>query len=180
MSAQPALKEDFTEFVIERDRDQFLRELLRELAGTLEDVVGLDDASGFISTVGGRIGDMMNQEYRELTKSDRLTKGQIGAALVDLKRRIEGGFKVVSISEDEIVLTNTQCPFGAYVANRTSLCMMTSNVFGRIAAENTGYAEVSIPATIAKGDDHCRVVVSFKPTSAAGDLEDTREYYSSR
>jgi hypothetical protein len=37
---------------IQLERDVFLRSLLRELAGTLEDVVGLEEASGFISVVG--------------------------------------------------------------------------------------------------------------------------------
>lgn len=35
------------------DRDVFLRSLLRELAGTLESVVGLEEAAGYISVVGG-------------------------------------------------------------------------------------------------------------------------------
>jgi hypothetical protein len=34
------------------ERDVFLRTLLRKLSGILEDVVGVEDASGFISLVG--------------------------------------------------------------------------------------------------------------------------------
>ena len=34
------------------ERDLFSRTLIRELAGTLQQVVGLDDASGYISVVG--------------------------------------------------------------------------------------------------------------------------------
>ncbi len=33
------------------DRDVFLRTLVRELAATLEDVVGCEQAAGFISTI---------------------------------------------------------------------------------------------------------------------------------
>ena len=36
------------------ERDIFLRILIRELSGTLEGIVGLEEASGFISIVGGR------------------------------------------------------------------------------------------------------------------------------
>lgn len=39
------------------ERDLFLRSLIRELAGTLQDVVGVREASGYISVVGARIGE---------------------------------------------------------------------------------------------------------------------------
>ena len=45
------------------ERDVFLRSLIRELSGTLQDVVGLEEASGFVSVVGQRIGDQINQKY---------------------------------------------------------------------------------------------------------------------
>ena len=36
---------------IDLTRDAFLRTLIRELAGTLQEVVGLEEAAGFISVV---------------------------------------------------------------------------------------------------------------------------------
>ena len=156
---------------IERDRDQFTRELLRELAGVLEETVGLDGAEGFISEVGTRIGLQMNEEYRGALGTVRLSTEQVAAALVDLKARIAGGFEIESIDDGEIVLTNSACPFGRYVEGRTSLCMMTSNVFGRIAADNLGYARVVIDESIADGDRRCRVIVSLKGDGPG------REYY---
>ena len=46
------------------ERDVFLRSLLRELAGTLQDVVGLEEASGFVSVVGyvavDDVGNILN------------------------------------------------------------------------------------------------------------------------
>lgn len=105
---------------IDRDRDQFLRELLRELATVLEEPVGIEESEGFIAMVGNRIGDI---------------------------------------------------PFGSYVRDRESLCMMTSNVFGKIASSNLGYARVVLEETIAKGDAGCRVVVNF------GEGAGGREYY---
>ncbi len=46
------------------DRDRFLRNLLRELSGTLESVVGIDEASGYISVVGGAVGEQIDSDYR--------------------------------------------------------------------------------------------------------------------
>ncbi|MGK0266072.1 MAG: putative ArsR family transcriptional regulator [Maricaulis sp.] len=170
------LNDRFKSLPISRDRDQFLRELIRELAATLEEVVGLDEAEVFISVVGNRIGDMMNAEYRELTQTERLDIEQTSAALVDLKRRIDGGFSVESVDEEELVLVNTRCPFGQDVIGHRSLCMMTSNVFGRIAADNNGYARVEIEQSIAAGDKGCRVVVSLRPVEQASSHR-AREYF---
>ena len=50
---------------IQLDRDIFLRALLRELSGTLENVVGLDDASGFISVVGQRVFRVGQRDYHD-------------------------------------------------------------------------------------------------------------------
>lgn len=159
-----------------RDRDLFLREILREMAGTLESVVGLEQASGFISLVGSRLGEVMNSEYRA-GSAGALDREHVAAALVDLKRRIKGGFSIESIDEDRIVLVNTACPFGKHVQGRKSLCMMTSNVFGRIAAENLGYARVELSETIADGDGRCRVIVDLASRSAA-DTDIGLEYFA--
>jgi predicted ArsR family transcriptional regulator len=157
------------------DRDVFLRTLLRHLAGTLEEVVGLQEASGFISVVGQRIGEEINASYRAALSVPRLSHEQIALVMVDLKRRIEGDFYVIEQDEERIVLGNRACPFGDRVAGRPSMCMMTSNVFGVIAAENAGYAKVVLEETIARGDPGCRVVVYLKPSPAA-EAAEGREY----
>jgi predicted ArsR family transcriptional regulator len=156
-------------------RDIFLRTLLRELAGTLEEVVGLEEASGLISVVGQSIGEQIDREYRRGLRVEQLTREQVAAVLVDLKRRIQGDFYIIEETEEKIVLGNRACPFGDKVHGRPSLCMMTSNVFGAIAAENLGYAKVELQETIASGHGGCRVTVYLKPgdeaSAAAG-----REY----
>ncbi|MGY9049205.1 hypothetical protein P775_09420 [Puniceibacterium antarcticum] len=154
-----------------RDRDQFLRELIRELCSVLEATVGVREAEGFIALVGGRMGEIMNREYRTEAGQKKLDLCQIADALVDLKRRINGGFSIESIDERQIVLVNTACPFGDYVKDRPSLCMMTSNVFGRIAADNLGYANVELKETIAQGDAGCRVIIRFE------ECESGRDYF---
>lgn len=160
------------------DRDIFMRNLLRELSGTLQDVVGMEEASGFISVVGQRIGDQLNDQYRSELEVSRLSRKQVAEVLVDLKRRIEGDFYVIEEDEDKIVLGNRTCPFGDKVLDRPALCMMTSNVFGVIAAENQGYAKVAIDEAIARGDSGCRVVVYLKPTDEAKSANG-REYFQS-
>ncbi len=160
------------------DRDLFMRTLIRELAGTLEDVVGLEDASGYISVVGTTIGESIDQSYRKALRIDKLSRAQVSDVLVDLKRRIDGQFYVIEESEQQIVLGNKACPFGDKVIGRPSMCMMTSNVFGNIAAENLGYAKVELQRTIAAGHGECRVVIHLQPVGRAKEI-DGREYYSS-
>jgi predicted ArsR family transcriptional regulator len=155
----------------------FTRTLLRELAGTLQDVVGLDEASGFVSVVGQRMGEQINSAYRGALGVEILTREQVRDVLVDLKRRIQGDFYVIEERDDRIVLGNRACPFAEKVVGRPSMCMMTSNVFGSIAANNVGYAKVELQETIAQGAPGCRVVVYLKPTEEAVAAEG-REYFA--
>jgi Predicted transcriptional regulator len=158
------------------DRDLFLRTLIRELSGTLQDVVGLEEASGFVSVVGQRVGDQINDSYKLALQVSELSREQVADVLVDLKRRIQGTFYVIEQDDEKIVLGNHNCPFAEKVLGRPALCMMTSNVFGVIAAENLGYAKVALEKTIARGDGECRVVVYLKPTPDAG-AAGGREYF---
>jgi hypothetical protein len=158
------------------ERDVFLRTLIRELAGTLQDVVGLEEASGFVSVVGQRIGDGINACYREALQLENLNREQVADVLVDLKRRIQGDFYIIEETPEKIVLGNRACPFAEKVIGRPALCMMTSNVFGVIAAENLGYGKVVIEKAIARGDAGCRVVVYLQPTPAA-EAAEGREYF---
>jgi predicted ArsR family transcriptional regulator len=153
----------------------FMRTLLRHLAGTLEEVVGLAEASGFISVVGQKMGDEIGGAYRSALGVPRLSREQAAAVMVDLKRRIQGDFYVIEQDDEKIVLGNRACPFAEKVVGRPSLCMMTSNVFGVLAAESSGYAKVVLEQTIARGDPGCRVVVHLKPGPAA-EAAEGREY----
>jgi len=78
---------------------------------------------------------------------------------------------------NKIVFDNNACPFAEKVKDRRSMCMMTSNVFGVIAAENLGYAKVVLDKTIANNDGRCRVTVYLKPSAEAGAAAG-REYFS--
>ena len=158
------------------DRDVFLRTLIHELSGVLQDVVGLQEASGFVSIVGQRIGDEFNERYRRAFGTGVLSRGEVAAAMVDLKRRIGGQFYVIEEGQDRIVLGNRACPFAEKVIGRPSMCMMTSNVFGSIAAANLGYARVELQQTIAEGNPECRVVIHLRPGADSQDIPG-REYF---
>ena len=157
------------------DKDRFLRQLLGYLAESLQEVTGMDQAEGFISLVGQKIGDELNAHYLQSLKLTKLDRHQIAAVLVDLKRRIDGDFYLIHADERQLVLGNRRCPFGDKVIGRPALGMMTSNVFGVIAAENAGYGRVDIQKAIANGDGHCHVVVSLD----GNDMEAGREYFRS-
>ena len=159
------------------ERDVFLRTLIRELSGTLQDVVGLKEASGFVSVVGQRVGEQINESYKAALEVTSLSREQVPQVLVDLKRRIQGRFFVVEEDDEKIVFGNTACPFAEKVVGRPAMCMMTSNVFGVIAAENLGYAKVTLDRTIAEGHGECRVVVYLRPGASGGENAVGREYF---
>jgi predicted ArsR family transcriptional regulator len=172
------LESTIAELEVGLDRDVFLRNLVRELAGTLEEVVGLEEASGYISVVSRAIGEEINQSYRRALRLERLSRPEVAAVLVDLKRRIKGDFYVIEETDERIVLGNRICPFAEKVLDHPSMCMMTSNVFGHIAAENLGYGKVELQRTIADGHPECRVVVYIAPSMEAA-AADGREYFRS-
>lgn len=173
MSTKSVLAE---ELHIPLERDLFLRTLIRELAGILEDVVGFDDAAGYISLVGQNIGEWINNLYTRGLAVDTLSATQVTEVLLDLKSRIQGDFFVIEQDENKIILGNTTCPFTDKVIGRPSMCMMTSNIFGVIIAENLGYAKVVLQETIARGHKGCRVKVYLKPSPEAN-TDDGREYF---
>jgi predicted ArsR family transcriptional regulator len=176
MLEPPAATASVQELDVPLERDVFLRTLIRELSGTLQDVVGLEEASGFMSVVGLNMGRQIDLDYRAALGAERLSRGQVAEVLVDLKRRIQGDFFVLEEDEEKIVFGNRLCPFAEKVVGRPAMCMMTSNVFGSIAAENLGYAKVELQQTIAEGAPGCRVVVHLRATPAAERVSG-REYF---
>ncbi len=159
------------------EHDDFLRDLIRELSGLLEEMVGPEETAGFISVVGQRLGNRINQLYRQESNTQKLDHQQVANVLTDLKRRIKGSFVVEKQDNNKIVLVNKHCPFAEKVKDRTSLCMMTSNVFGVITADNLGYAKIDLEKTIARGDPDCRVTIYLNPNSEETRTAQGREYF---
>lgn len=173
-SARPALDA----LALPLERDLFLRKLIRHLSGALQDVVGLDEAGGFISIVGQRMGDEIGDAYKDALDVSQLDRELVRDVCLDLKRRIQGDFYVIEEDEEKIVFGNRACPFAEQVIGRGALCMMTSNVFGTIAAQNLGYGKVVLEETIARGNAGCRVVLYLERTPAS-EAAEGREYLRS-
>lgn len=152
-------------------REEFVLDLVRDISGTLEDIIGIEEAEGYLAVVGHMMGERLYEMYRA-APFEEIAPDRIPEVLVDLKRRIGGSFQVEATTDTSVTFVNHDCPFGARVEGRQSLCMMTSNVFGYITAESRGYAKVELQKTIAAGHGMCRVVVHFERTTAEG-----REYY---
>lgn len=143
------------------DRESFLRALVVQMSQALEQTAGPDTAEDVVAQVGSAVGGQMEAEYRAARRIvGRLSPAQLAECFVRLKHAIEGGFYIVDVDDDKIVLGNTRCPFGSAVRTTPALCRMTSAVFGGIAAHNTsGGASVVLEERIAVGDPGCRVVV---------------------
>ncbi len=167
---------DLNELPIPLNREDFALDLIQHLAETLEKVVGVPEASGFINVVGQKIGEAILRSYLEEMGISQLDPEQLPSILVDLKRRIHGDFYVIEAFGDRITLGNRRCPFGERALGHPSVCMMTSNVFGLICAETVGHAKVDILQSIARGDTECKVVVQLKP-SETGQSGRGREYF---
>lgn len=160
------------------DSDRFFRQMIRTVAGTLEERVGQKEAAGLIAVAGEELGRRITLEYQKALNEQRFDQHTVSEILVDLKRRIGGDFALESIDSKQIVLTNKRCPFGDEVLNRPSLCMMTSNVFGYIVSSNTGYAAIRLPETIARGHGGCRVIIELQMSDEFTESEEYREYFS--
>lgn len=145
----------------------FLRALTVQFAQSVELSQGPQAAEDAVVATGIKVGGRMEEAYRSVRQlGDRLTPEQMADLFVRLKAAIGGGFRVVEVAEDHIVLENTTCPFGEVVRYSPALCRMTSSVFGGIAARNTGGSRVVLEERIAVGDPGCRVVVWLGPAAA--------------
>lgn len=152
---------------VDIERDDFMLSVIRELAGALESIAGPQDAESYISLVGQSLGQRVNSLYIKALSADRLSRDQAAEVMVDFARRIGGDFYVIEGDGEKIVLGNRVCPFTEKVAGRESICMMTSNVLGAVAADNLGYARVELEETIARGYPGCRIVVHLRPSPDA-------------
>lgn len=141
----------------------FFGQMIVSLAATIEDVIGLEDASGFVSRVGNEMGRALGRGYADADGALPEDPARLGAVLADLKGRIDGDFEVSHVSAERVELVGCRCPFGDKVVGHPSLCMMTTNVFGRIAADARGYASVRIEEAIALGHPRCRVTLTLQP-----------------
>jgi anti-sigma regulatory factor (Ser/Thr protein kinase) len=149
-------------------KEAFLRALVVQLAQAVERNGGPALAEACVAQVAIDVGSQMEAEYRAATAIvDRLDPTQLADCFVRLKHAIDGGFYVIELTPDRIILGNTRCPFGDVVREAPALCRMTSAVFGGIAANSHGESAVILEERIAVGDPECRVVVHLGPAAEA-------------
>jgi len=132
MSDKPLHTISIKELPVALNQSSFMINLVSKLSQSLEDVVGLEEASGFISIVGGKIGKQIGDEYAQNLGQAKLDRHQVAEVLVDLKRRIGGDFRLVEQDNSKLVFLNSKCPFGAAVIGQRSLCMMTSTCLEKL------------------------------------------------
>ncbi|NYI97593.1 putative ArsR family transcriptional regulator [Streptomonospora nanhaiensis] len=156
--------------------DVFLRRFVTELTASLEEVIGREEATGYIGLAGQRLGDALGDLYTRELDLARFDREQIAEVLVDLYRRIQGEVYIISADDDRIVLGNRSCPFGGQVRGNEAMCMLTSSVFGTMTARHLGYAKVDLSETIAARSPRCRIVIHLRPGPAA-DGAPGNEYY---
>ena len=149
-------------------KEPFLRALVVQLAQAVERNGGPALAEACIAQVAIDVGSQMEAEFRAVTDIvERLDPSQLAECFVRLKHAIDGGFYVIELTADRIILGNTRCPFGDAVRKAPALCRMTSAVFGGIAANSHGESAVVLEERIAVGDPECRVVVHLGPAHEA-------------
>lgn len=148
--------------------------LLIGLVETVENIAGVEDASVFVGSVAGQIGADLEQRYSEALGVQHVAREQLCNVLVDLENKAGGQFFVIEDRPERIVLGNSRCPLGKSVKGHPSLCMMTSNVLGRMTANAVGYAAVDIEKAIARGHRGCRVVIELSSPELG---PETREYF---
>ncbi|GAA1993202.1 methanogen output domain 1-containing protein [Nocardiopsis rhodophaea] len=153
-----------------------MRRLLTGLGALLEAVVGLEEASGYVALAGQRMGDALGHLYTRELDLGNLDRRQIAELLVDLYRRIQGDFSIISDNEHRTVLANRACPFGAPVRGNEAPRMMTPSVSGHLTARYPGYAKVDLAETIARRHPRCTVVIHLRPGPGA-DQAPGHEYY---
>jgi len=159
---------------IEFDHNGLFNALVASMADLLETIAGVEDACAYVSSIAARLGADIERQYKAALGTQNLTRNQLIDVLIDLKNRAGGGFSLIEQDEGRVVFGNCACPLGKAAANHPSLCMLTSNIFGRMAANTVGYAAVDLEQTIARGAPGCRVVLHLKRTELG---PDTREYF---
>lgn len=169
-----AAKPNISTLDIDFDHRGLVNTLVADMAELLETIAGTEDACAYVSSIAARLGAGIERQYKAALGVQHLSRDQLIAILIDLKNRAGGAFSIIEQDEDRVVFGNCACPLGQAAANRPSLCMLTSNIFGRMTANAVGYAAVDLEETIAKGAAGCRVVLHLKRTELG---PDTREYF---
>ena len=156
------------------EKTEYLTGFIGELSGLLDQIIGQPNSENVIGTVGLRTGERISRDAPSLRQ--RPSPRDVARLIANLRTEVGGHFEIVSVSASEIVLATGCCPFGRNAVGRPALCMMTTNVLGRIVADRTGYARVVLDSTIAQGAPRCRVRISLEMDRSA--FEEGHEFFA--
>lgn len=156
-------------------RESFLLQLLQHLRDCHDAVLGDALSDAFMAKVGQSVGEALEAEYKARLRIHRpFTVDEFAEVMVDVKRKIQGVFQIVSKSPEKVELRATRCPFQV-TGGPPSFCRIGTSVFGGMAARNFGYGKVVLHRSLAAGDPECRITVYLQRTPAA-EAEEGYEY----
>lgn len=151
---------------LELTREVFL-EMLLSLFCSIEESQSVDSHDSSIRRVAESMGQRISEIYRNYWGLNRtFTPGEYAALLADFEHRIGGDMTVVSADGEKVDLKGENCPLAGGPSLSTSLCGVTSAVFGSIAAKNFGYGKV-VTGFSPNKENHCRLTVYLKKTPEA-------------
>ncbi len=156
--------EDIKNSLSQLTANKFLGKLITQYAHIHQRAIG-SEAQEYIKQLGIRTGEWLEAYYNEPT----WTPDDYAHSIVDIKNAIGGEFFISEVTADYVVVKSNKCPFGSQVKDAPHLCMMTSSVFGGIAARHFQYGEVNLRQRIALGDPNCEVMIAFKPGIESGE-----------
>ncbi len=134
---------------VDLKKTRFLNEMLTGICENINPSQ-LKDA---IDKSAVKIGKEISDTYRRFHNTVKLTKSQLIDSIIDSMNKLGAQFSLVREDETEIVFRNTKCVFGDKVKDCPMLCATTSNVIGKMVAENLGYCKLQFKRTIANGSN---------------------------
>ncbi|MBW2980078.1 HTH domain-containing protein [Candidatus Woesearchaeota archaeon] len=146
---------------VDLNKENFLNKLVIQIAANSDDKKAIKSAAS-------KMADHIVELYKGYYGIDKLNFDQVVEAIEDAQEKIGGKAEVIEKADKHLTLKCTKCPFGDNVKLCRHLCYVTSNILGKLASKNLGYAKVNIKKAIAQGADHCLVEVYLKEGKEEG------------
>lgn len=152
-------------------KEMVLNKIVEHILSNLDN----EQARALISKAGLELGKEIESMYKNFYSVEKMGVEQVCEAITDSMGKIGGKFNVVDKTNEKLIISCAQCPFGT--KPNSALCAVTSNIIGVITAKNFGYSKVILKKTIAQGNDSCRIIVYLKKTKES-EKEIAKEYQS--
>lgn len=141
-------------------RESFMLELIAHLSKLTDFLFGNHLGREYIVAIGLQMGEAIDERFKRFHRiSGRLSLDQYASLVVNLKQSIGGDFYLVEKASNKVVVASNTCPFGGIITKAPNLCMITSGVFGGIAALNFGFGKVVLRKRIGLGEPRCEVCI---------------------